>query len=395
MDPYVASESTVGFLIGAGVSIPCGAPTTSALTADLLVPTIPYMRATDERYYPLRDKGPAPTPHGVPALEQVSALLGCLRPYVDGYYGSRVNAAGCVDREVNYEDLAYLVVQLSEAINRERDNPALLPFIQAVESELAIGADALRNLADEAIALINDHVSHRLSGLVPCANHLQCVIDACRANEHPAVPILSLNHDCLVEATLRRASIAFGDMTRTMPDGRRILDGSPLHTGATLYKLHGSTDWFRWRPVHDDQSTAFWGEWIGSLTHAEAQSAWRADERALILVGRFNKELSYASSPFSELFAYARQALRRTDSLVVSGYSFGDKSINAMLIEWIYAAPLGKRRILLAHRDPSSVQRAARGAIANKWERWLHAGALRTVDAYLGDLSWSDVREAL
>jgi bifunctional DNA-binding transcriptional regulator/antitoxin component of YhaV-PrlF toxin-antitoxin module len=390
------SQRSVGFLLGAGVSIPCGAPSTAILTAELLGDAIPYFRATDERYYPIGADGRThPHPHGVPTIEHVSALLRRLKRYVDEYYSNRCDPPGCVQRQVNYEDLAYLAVQISETIVRDRDNPALLPFVEEIADEFEIDAGALRELADEAIGLINDHIFHRLNCLTPAADHLGSIVDGARLDVDRELPIISLNHDCLIEAALIRAGIRFGDFTLPTPDGRRVLEGVPYPKGPTLYKLHGSIDWYRWQPLKADASTLRWDEWIGALPGGNSGSSWRADDRPLILVGRFNKELSYASPPFSRLFWSASESLERTSCLVVSGYSFGDKAVNGMVIDWIYGAPPGARRLLLAHPDPESVKRGARGAIASQWDSWLEAGALRTVSAYLGALTWSDIEREL
>jgi len=115
----------LGFLLGSGVSIPCGAPSTADLTMDLLSHDIPYDRWTDGRYYRRMGAIPPIPPDGVPRLFQIGAFLSCLARFVTEYYTHRVDPAGCVRRTVNYEDLAYMAVQVSETINRERDNPAL------------------------------------------------------------------------------------------------------------------------------------------------------------------------------------------------------------------------------------------------------------------------------
>jgi hypothetical protein len=385
----------LGFLLGSGVSLPCGAPSTAELTGELLSDDIPYYRWTDEKYYRRAGAIPPILTDGVPNLHQIGQFIKCLEQFVTEYYANREEPAGCICRTVNYEDLAYLAVQVAETINRERDNPALTPFIREISAKFKAPENTLREIADETIALIADHVADRLSGLTPAADHLLCIREACERAEQFALPILSLNHDCLIESVLRTSGIPTNDMTHSLEDGRRILDYSPSANGANLFKLHGSIDWFRWRPLKPTESDGFWSEWVGRLDLPHDQALWRHDSRAQILVGRFNKELSYADSPFAEVFAQARWALRTVGHLVVSGYSFGDKAVNTMLIDWMYGAPKGSRTILLAHQNPESVRIGARGAIGKRWDSWIRGGVLIPVTKYLGELSLKDIEAAL
>jgi hypothetical protein len=395
MNMVVNQSPTIGFLLGSGVSLPCGAPSTADLTRDLLSHDIPYYRWTDKRYYRRTGAIPPILPAGVPNLRQIGQFIMCLARFVTDYYANRVDPAGCVCRAVNYEDLAYLAVQVSETINRERDNPALAAFVRDVLAEFKVQEAELWELADETIGLIADHVADRLSGLTPATDHLLCVREACGpAARHP-VPILSLNHDCLIESMFRTSGMQINDMTRSYGDGRRILEFTPSVTGTNLFKLHGSIDWFRWRPLNPTESDGFWSGWVGALELPNDQVLWRHDSRAHILVGRFNKELSYADSPFAEVFAQARWALRTVNHLVVSGYSFGDKAVNTMLIDWMYGASKGSRKMLVAHENPESVRSGARGAIGKRWDSWINEGVLIPVTKYLGELSLKDIQAAL
>jgi hypothetical protein len=125
-----------------------------------------------------------------------------------------------------------------------------------------------------------------------------------------------------------------------------------------LLKLHGSINWFRWRPSPPRARYDRWDRWIGAITEEGLRRNWNSEDRPLTLVGRFNKELAYAGAPFTELFAAARMALREISTLVVSGYSFGDKAVNTMITDWIYAGGRGKRRIAVAHEDCASLRAA-------------------------------------
>jgi hypothetical protein len=181
----------VGFLLGAGVSLPCGAPTTAQLTEELTRQSVPYNRCTDGRYSPVPNGVATATTAIVLELDDVQRLLHNLRERVDVYYADRVSPAGCRLRPVNYEDLAYLCIQVLETLDRNRDNPAVGPFVRELVKELDTTRDALYDTAREAINLISDHLTVHLAKLSPAPGHLACIRDACTALD-PAYRLLTL-----------------------------------------------------------------------------------------------------------------------------------------------------------------------------------------------------------
>lgn len=76
--------------------------------------------------------------------------------------------------------------------------------------------------------------------------------------------------------------------------------------------------------------------------------------------------------------------------MFVSGYGFGDKAVNAMLIEWVYSAR-GKRLIVLHEREEDLVN-GARWAIGRRWPKWKAEGLLTVVPKYLCDCSWNELK---
>ena len=59
--------------------------------------------------------------------------------------------------------------------------------------------------------------------------------------------------------------------------------------------------------------------------------------------------------------------LNAADQLAICGYSFGDKGINTVILEWFYAKP-DRRRLLLIHPAHKELIKNARGAIRNRWK---------------------------
>ena len=226
--------------------------------------------------------------------------------------------------------------------------------------------------------------------------HLRALVDAANDCNVKRVDVFTLNHDCLIEEAFRATGQTLHDGSQPSGDGRHVLKlgtSSASDARCTLLKLHGSLQWFRWR-----RSTALddpWEEWLGRLSgDAEAPAPeWDVvDERPLLLIGRFNKEERYTGPIFGPLFCEFRRRLQDHKSLVVSGYSFGDKAINSILIDWIYGADKGERKIVVAHENECDLRKGAREAVSKKWDSWKKSGNLVVLTSFLGNLSWSVVR---
>lgn len=386
-----------GFLLGAGVSCDCGGPTTLSLTHAILNAPDTYFRHTDETY---RRRFPGIEPLISPNLPSINAVVGFLRLLqgeTEHYYANRQNVVGCDHRMASYEDLAYLSVQIEECLTYERDNPAVVPFAENVARGIGVSLAQIGSIAREASLLIRSVVTEELSSLQVGPGFLQCVTTALR--EQHNTPIVTLNHDLLIEATCSAAGISLSLPIRSRPDGRKILDIKEKRGQASLYKLHGSINWYVWRPTTSTRRK-FPEEWIGYFRSDGEEAAqrrnWsRHDELPQLLIGRFNKELSYLTYPFLELQVAARRALNRVSTLVVSGYSFGDKAVNTMLIDWLLRSPCGRRKIFVAHQHPDSVWAQSRGAIKNKWTDWKKSGILVEIPRFLGQLQWEELQDVL
>jgi len=353
------------------------------LTNELLGDDVTYERDSRGIFRVTRSSSTAPTiERDFPDLRR---FFKALYTHTRKYYYGRLNPQGCFERTPHYEDFAYLAIQLSEAIMHERDNPAVDAFTRELTHELQISSDILQGVANDAAEVIVDHVSARLQGLKPSPDHLACMRQIV-AQTKAGVPIITLNHDCLIETVLRQDGVRLNDMTQLREDGRRVVTVDLSSTGVNLFKLHGSIDWFRWHAAKMTSADRPWTQWTGAWAGPpNSQNRWEVQgpPRPALLVGRFNKELSYNSSPFIDLFAAARTALNSASHLVVSGYSFGDKAVNTMIVDWMYGAAKGTRRLIVAHETPEVLQRAARGAIGNRWSAWEAQDVLRVLGKHL------------
>ena len=117
--------------------------------------------------------------------------------------------------------------------------------------------------------------------------------------------------------------------------------------------------------------------------------------RAEFLAGTFNKMLTYTVKHFYlELYLYFWQALKHIDRLLVCGYGFGDKAINARIVQW--KAETDDRRIVVI--DPKSeadIMQIARGMITKNWDRWKNEGRLIFINKGVEEVTWNEIKDSL
>jgi hypothetical protein len=379
------------FFLGSGASLPI-APSTRDLTEIALNQVGAYQLEMDARWR-RAGSGALATERSAERRDRVQLVIAALKTHIDAFYACRPNPAGCLARETNYEDIGFLADALAGTMSGERDDPAHGPMVDWVANETGIGRSELLEAAEDTVDFLRDVVHMALTGLVPKPGHLRTMVNAIEEAEE-RLPIYTLNHDCLVERVCDEHRLHYDDFLRISGD-RRILE--PLSepqpdAKAAIYKLHGSVNWHRFRRL--DGAGGWFASWVGDeistsgVPHHQG-TTWRSDERPLFLLGRFNKELGYLNEPFLDVLNAFTQSLRSRDRLFVSGYSFGDKAVNAMLIEWVFSAP--DKRLVVLHRDEQELVNGARGAIRNHWSAWQTAGVLKVVPKFLSDCSWSEL----
>lgn len=229
-------------------------------------------------------------------------------------------------------------------------------------------------------------------------DHLQIIEDAIK--DAPAVHIYTLNHDTLIERFLNERGLRYIDGFGKEDSGVRYWNPEIFSVSegtSHLYKLHGSIDWFRLRP---DKGSGY-DERIGIPV---IQDFWHTrtpdgrlqlppDGRPMFLAGTFNKILQYIDEIYVDLHCQFVKSLRQVNLLIVSGYGFGDKAINAYIIRWLYDN--SANRAIVLHPDPDALRNAARGAISRPWNEWVELRKLVTIKNYIQDVRWSDIVSAI
>jgi hypothetical protein len=365
----------LAFLIGSGVSCAAGLPGTAELTQAILSPS-------NDAFNPFE-----PT-------ETLSAFTRLLAEEQSQLLKRLGN-----NRLVNYEDICYLAAQIADSEVGEFENAAVETFVDKLASELmnqkerfqepdhpAWGQEGywrgrVNRLAVSSVRTIKQTVVRELSGDARHPDALRILTDAARCGE-VSLDVFTLNHDTLLETLWNLEGTSFEDGFRPVVNVRsncylaaypEVTVWSPQaydarwSTGPSLFKLHGSIDW--WSLPHPDVDFLPPAKVKGDPLHIPARPEHRAwgnylppaELEPIILVGTFNKMLYQArGDSFLDLLCLFRRRLASTDRLVISGYGFGDKGINGIIIEWLTSPG---HSALLIDPTPEDTLDRGRGAV--------------------------------
>jgi hypothetical protein len=377
----------VVILLGSGASVYAGMPTVGAITQRVLTGSNVMWTGSGWRAV---DRLPQNHDVFLQELRAIVASVGELKTLCDTYFRSQDKA-----RESNYEDIAYVARQIEDGLSAEYENPALLPLIERLETT---HGNELERLAGATADYIEDIVRSLLGNPAGPFDHLTAIVDAVLDAEVDELTIATLNHDTVLERAFDLFGVqivdGFDDEFGTL---RIWNDRFPI--SRRLLKLHGSINWWRYTLTRDDWTGQFTARAIdGDAEHARGPNDERLDYpalgRPLILTGTFNKILAYPTGIYADQHFRFHEALRDADAMMVIGYGFRDKAINARIVAW--AERSGDRRMVVVHPDPDRLGRSARGAIRNKWLRWQNTGLLRFVPEYLTPATtWAAIRGQL
>lgn len=395
--------SGLGFLIGAGVSIPVGMHNTRDITKQILSGK-DIMRHTDSKYYfgrPLYSHLGLPDEY-VPGIIDFIELI---KKEIEEYYAFKGE-----NYYINYEDIYNTIEQLHDSEYREFENPAVQPFVDIVKEKSSPILDKERyqrkrdlkfnELVSETLNYIRDVVWHMLSKSPQDYNKMNIFRDLGSDKDITSLDIFTLNHDLVLEKAFSKWNIDYNDGFSKPINNVKYWNNDLIYKNQKkirILKLHGSINWFRFRPLEGDWSN----ERIGIPTsddyfhtvNSEGEDQWPADGRPLFLVGTFNKMLQYTSGICTTLFSEFNRSMDNLSIILVSGYGFGDKGINNRIIEWICSSE--KKHAVIIHPDPKDLLNSARGAISRKWTSWCKSNKLLVIPRGIEKVTWSEIKEMI
>jgi hypothetical protein len=387
----------LAFLLGSGISCGAGLPSTGDITKDVFA-------AVD----------PARGSHDPGEQRALFAFLAALRRETRSY---RVRLGR--PSTFNYEDLYFLAASVWNSMVGEFDNPGLEPFIAKLQQTLGLtrflnasrsplwdgsGEDysrgRLQYLATSACDVIEGVVVKCLLRTAPRPIDPHQMFRAATESDFSTIDIFTLNHDLLLEQALQESGVSVMDgFVFGRPELPAIRFWDPrsydeFGVRVSYLKLHGSLDWWSYSMLLTGIAPPCKVE--GDPDHvvdprSGSYREWLMPPDRVLLIGTMNKLLMQARGDhFLDLLCLFRNRLRRCDRLVISGYGFGDKSINGVILDWV-ARP-GNVCVWIVP-SPLHTLRAARPAVAG----FVRAGSrsqVKLIRAGFQDVTWADVQES-
>jgi SIR2-like domain len=378
-------------LLGSGSSVPARMPTVNEITHRVLSGENVLKHGSDFRVV---DKLPPNHEVFIEGVREVVAFVGELKQLCDDYFRSQEK-----ERATNYEDIAYVARQIDDGLLSEYENPALLPLNQRFSTAAGRTPDELLQLAGASADYIEDIVRSLLGRPVAAVDHVAAIVDAFGDGTVDDITLATLNHDVVLEHAFGESGTQYSDGFGNAFGTLRVWNDTFTPAHRKLLKLHGSINWWRYNLTRDGWTGQFTARATdGDPFHARGPEGelleYPAGGRPQILTGTFNKILQYGSGIYADQHFRFHEALAAADALVVVGYGFGDKAINARIVAW--AERPGQRKMIVIHPKPVDLGARARGAIRNKWDRWQRHGLLAFVLEYLSPATtWSSISSLL
>jgi hypothetical protein len=379
------------FLLGSGISRSAGYPGIEQITERVLSGSEVF-RFTDETFRLGIDPRAQFSLSGSDVRHAVS-LLRLLMTVSE-------RAARGAGRKPNYEDLYYLVRQLADFSTGELDNPAIGPLEEVAHAALPhlFESKSLRPIAAVTADYVADVAWHLLDRIADSFATIRSLTQAIADDRIDEFDFFTLNHDSLLEQTLRSTQRSVVDGFGPEQNGVRYWDSSffdEADVSVRLFKLHGSIDWWRFRRSEEAEMDFVGIPIAGDPEHTVGPNGTQqtlAESRPLLLIGTFNKVFDYSHGIWSELHCRFGSSLTRSRRLVIAGYGFGDKGINARIAEWMSADSSRKIVVVDPSADPSQY---ARPAIRMKWKPWQQSGRLHHFQRGVEQTDWPEIAERL
>ncbi|MBI3168715.1 MAG: SIR2 family protein [Chloroflexi bacterium] len=394
------TKTPISFLLGSGASIPAKMPRTNDIT-ELVLSGNDVWKHSDGSYY-LEKAGQSGW--DIVETSRITKFVNILKQHIDVFYKN-----GSQQREANYEDMYYVADQIKSAEDGDFDNPAIQPLIDKILpdcTQLMTKTDLhdewrLLDLASEATYYIRDIAWRLLSRTPNDLSYLSRFFPVNANSPFSLANLFTLNHDTILEQWLSQNDIPFTDGFGKPLNGVRYWQPANF-TGSSsemkFFKLHGSVNWFSY-PSNAIQpgvvSVGIPPNWDFQHTlNPEGKRQYSCGDdgpRPEILMGTFNKMFNYTKGIFADIYCLFREALRRTEHLVISGYGFGDKGINIQLVEWMYLSPNNK--IMLVEPNIENLKTRARGVIQEHWNSWVTQKKLKIIEEGIEKTSWERLAE--
>ena len=295
----------IGFLLGAGFSVPSGYPTAYEIRDSLfsmVYRNTRLMRFTDQRIYHITPTYP------------YNPFTNCWNDYhrdVFNQIWAEFDISG-------YEQMYQLFCTLED----DRCSVNYKKYAGIVSNLLINYMDKVSPIqnADDLVFIIQSFIIEIvffcLGGHPIRSNPYHQVMRLLSTNDH-TLHIATLNHDTSIEWVLQANHIPYSDGFNNACEFMNFWPTYPI----CVYKLHGSVDWF-YRDYRLFKT--------GNLLRVSIDKSHGAND-SVIAIGIKNKFNFYRMPFFKDIYSRFIDHASDLDLLVVIGYSEGDQYINQLV----------------------------------------------------------------
>lgn len=330
------NRSVITILTGAGFSVPAGFPTAKRLGEVLLsINERDYFIHTDQVLYP----DPSGEVDGsLDSLETLPNLLSFLREYAEN-----------INTDFNYEDFFDKINHLQEEMPlniREKVLGQNSDNLAAVELLRQAMVRAFQQLLKYQL-MIEDERFDEYDGFLKFIRSF---------SPNSCINIHTLNHDTFMERLLSRSGVEFSDGFSDdspyyyQPCGSgdkiksQVYDDAYPDTGISLYKLHGSINYFKsyiatgetqsglsqYRAVDVFKCNGIMGGDMYIKTGEDYKPCFALDP--LFLSGTKSKIENYKGLYIEQQIQHFQENVSNADIMLVVGYGFADSKINEYIL---------------------------------------------------------------
>lgn len=355
----------VVFLLGAGVSQAVGMPSTKELT-DLIFngTNIKY----DNSHFQLFTE--VQSSQALKESEKFRNILFLLE---------KIKEESNLRKEINYEDLFYVITQMREYQIETNSNPCVRTFYYIMKEKCKdkLIDNTLCMVVKLAYQYINEVVYQKIN--IPTPGDISNLVlfeNIYNDTRVSHINIFTLNHDLVLEKYFDEKNINYIDgfkhnnSTWNFDRYKSINDEK-----ISIAKLHGSINWF----IKNNSESHF------EIKDVKSQ----LDQLPVFLTGTDNKFMAYYNSVYFQLAYLFHKKLWQTDTLIVSGYSFGDNGINQRLTEWIQLD--NKRKMIVIAPNIDELKNNAGNPINTRWEKWEKDGKIIPISEGIENVLWENI----
>lgn len=377
------NKNSIAFLFGAGISIPSKMPSTDFITQKIFSGQGVVRGAAEDYFFD------DPSKYDYDPYQQyiprITTFLKSLSRELEEYYNDS-NAT------INYEDIYYLVDFIRKNLYGVEKNPAfkyLLKNFEKVFNDLSTPIDPLINstvtieiLLNEVIRYLEYSVIILLSKQPENYDGVSFFKDLLSDTEYSNINLYTLNHDLMIENFFQSLGSEYCDGFESEENGYRFWKRSLFNNSNRInfYKIHGSVDWYYYDP----------DSWVDRrVCKCSAKVLWRDPRKPILLIGTYNKLAKYIESIYLDLFCLFHQTLYLNDTVIIIGYSFGDKAINEKLFDWVLQ---DKNKMIIIDPNVDDLKDKIWPVLFNEWDK---KEKIIPIKEYSEFISWSKIKEYL